>query len=122
MDLPSAFGGIRACVADHVEGRASGDRAHIARATHAGACPIALCRSMLDWESRSDLAVVCAGQTIPADAPVPPREIGSVSVEGETAAVRVTKRHAGERFRDTRSRVALPAGWTIVAKVFRNPA
>lgn len=122
MDLTSAFEDIRACVADYVEGMARGDPARIERAMHPAACSIGLYRGMLEWESRSDFAAACAGQAIAADAPVPPWEIESVSVAGETAVVRVTNWYAGERFRDTLSLVALPGGWTIVAKVFQHPA
>ncbi|MFN0115758.1 MAG: nuclear transport factor 2 family protein [Paracoccaceae bacterium] len=122
MDLCASFGGIRTCVEDYVTGMARGDPALIGRAMHPRAASIGLYRGALEWDDREAFAAACAGQAIGPDAPVPPWEIESVSVDGTTATVRVTNHFAGERFRDTLSLVFLPEGWRIVAKVFQHPA
>ncbi|MCW3781159.1 nuclear transport factor 2 family protein [Defluviimonas salinarum] len=112
------FEDIRRTVATYVEGMARGDRAALARAFHPKAASIGHFGGGLEWDGVEKFIASCEAEAIPADAPVPPHEIESIVVAGDTAVVRVVNVWAGLDFRDTLNLLYHEGRWQIVAKVF----
>ena len=113
-----AFGEIAETVAAYVEGMARGDAEALGRAFHPKACSIGHFDGDLEWASLDEFISACVAEAIPAGAAVPPYEIESISVAGDTAVARVVNVWAGLDFRDTLAFLRHEGRWQIVGKVF----
>lgn len=118
----TSFVEIAAVVAEYVAGMARGDTDALSRAFHPKASSIGHFDGGLEWASVEEFAAACVDAAIPADAPVPPHEIKSISVAGDTAVVQVVNVWAGLDFRDTLTLLKHEERWQIVAKVFLHLA
>jgi hypothetical protein len=114
------FGEIARTVATYVEGMARGDAAALRQAFHPRAASIGHFEGDLEWASVEEFIAACEAEAIAADMQVPPHEIESISVAGDTAVVRVTNVWAGEDFRDTLTLLRHEGRWQIVSKVFQH--
>ncbi len=113
-----AYEAIAAVVADYVTGMARGDGALLRGAFHTKAASIGHFDGGLEWASVEEFIATCEIEAIDADAPVPPYEIESIAIAGDTAIVRVHDVWAGLNFRDTLSLLKQEGRWQIVSKVF----
>ncbi|MCA0272482.1 MAG: nuclear transport factor 2 family protein [Proteobacteria bacterium] len=112
------FSAITKTVEAYVVGMARGDAKLLAEAFHPQASSIGHYDGALEWMAIVDFAAACLDAAVPEGDPVPPWEIESIAVAGDTAVVRVVNHWAGEEFRDTLTLLQHEGRWRIVAKVF----
>ncbi|MFD0978605.1 nuclear transport factor 2 family protein [Tropicimonas aquimaris] len=115
MDVLEEIGQV---VGLYVAGMARGDAEALGRAFHPRASSIGHFEGDLEWASVDEFVAACVAEAIPADAPLPPHEIESISVAGDTAIVRVVNVWANLDFRDTLTLLRHDGRWQIVAKAF----
>ena len=113
---------IAAVVANYVTGMARGDAGILRQAFHPKARSIGHFDGALEWQALDEFIAACDAEAIEEDAAVPPHEIESIAVAGDTAVVRVVNVWAGIDFRDTLTLLNHDGRWQIVAKVFLHLA
>lgn len=113
-----AYEAIATVVADYVTGMARGDGALLRSAFHPKAASIGHFDGELEWANVEEFIAACEAEAITAAAPVPPHEIESIAIAGDTAIVRVHDVWAGFNFRDTLTMLQHEGRWQIVSKVF----
>ena len=118
MNAPYAQ--IAETVRIYVEGMARGDEGALRRAFHARAASIGHFDGALEWATLDEFIAACEAEAIAPNAELPPFEIESISVAGDTAMVRVTNVWAGLDFRDSLTLLHHEGRWQIVAKVFMH--
>jgi hypothetical protein len=112
------FATITQTVKLYVEGMARGDLKALSQAFHPQASSIGHFDGGLEWLNVEEFVAACRAEAIGADVPVPPWEIESIEVFGDTAIARVVNQMAGMRFRDNLSLLRHEGRWQIVAKIF----
>ena len=112
------FSAIAKTVEAYATGMARGEAKLLAEAFHPQASSIGHYGGVLEWMGIADFAASCRDAAVPEGDPVPPWEIESIALAGDTAVVRVVNQWAGERFRDTLTLLRHEGRWRIVAKVF----
>lgn len=116
------FSAIAKTVESYVVGMTRGDASLLSDAFHPQAHSIGHYCGGLEWMGMADFAAACRDAAIAQDEPLPPWEIESIAIAGDTAVVRVVNQWAGERFRDTLTLLQAGGRWRIVAKVFHHLA
>ena len=112
------FEDIVETVATYVQGMARGDALALQRAFHPRAASIGYFEGALEWAGIEEFIQACQDEAIAEDAQVPPHEIESIAVAGDTAMVRVTNVWAGLKFRDSLTLLRHDGRWQIVSKAF----
>ncbi len=111
------FGALSSVVQTYVEGMVHGDAAKIRAAFHDRACIIGHYEGDLGWASRDEfIDEVCGDAAKPGVQPY--WRINSVSIDGDTAVVRVENDWAGMRFDDTLTLLLQEDRWIIVSKLY----
>lgn len=115
-----AFNAIGKTVENYVVGMTRGDAGLLSEAFHPQAHSIGHYAGSLEWQGVAEFAAACREAAIAQGQPLPPYDLESIAIAGDTAVVRVVNTWAGERFRDTLTLMQIEGRWTIVAKVFHH--
>ena len=118
MPTDDPFAAITRTAKLYIEGMARGDSRALSQAFHPQASSIGHFDGGLEWMNVEEFIAACQAEAITADVPVPPWEIESIEVFGDTAVARVVNQMAGMRFRDNLSMLLHEGRWQIVAKIF----
>jgi len=114
----AAVDDITCVIASYVTGMARGDDALLRAAFHPLANSVGRFSGDLQWQSLDAFIADCEKTAIASDTPVPPHEIESVTVLGDTAFARVRNTWAGSRCHDSLSLMQCDGRWLIVSKLF----
>ena len=103
-------------VRTYYDGMMAGDEAKLARAFHPRACIVGNEQGALYWATLDEFVADCkkkVEQAGPDD-----WRIGGLSLEGDTALVRLGNRYAGVWYSDDLSLIRIDGAWRIVHKTF----
>lgn len=100
----------------YYEGMMAGDEAKLARAFHPRACIVGNEGGELYWGTLEEFTAEC--REAAAEAGPYEWRVDGVSLEGDTALVRLGNRYGGVWYTDDLSMVRIDGSWRIVHKTF----
>jgi hypothetical protein len=103
-------------VRTYYDGMMAGDEARLARAFHPRACIVGNEQGELTWATLDEFVADCK-QTV-AEAGPHEWRIDGLSIEGDTALVRLGGQYAGVWYSDDLSMLRVDGAWRIVHKTF----
>ena len=101
----------------YYEGMIAGDEALLSRAFHPRACIVGNYQGELEWLTLEEFVAECKEGSGAAVGPSVWR-LDGLSVEGDTALIRLGAQYAGEWYSDDLSMLRIDGSWRIVHKTF----
>jgi len=101
----------------YYEGMIAGDEALLSRAFHPRACIVGNYQGELEWLTLEEFVAECKEGSGTAVGPSAWR-LDGLSVQGDTALIRLESQYAGERYSDDLSMLRIDGSWRIVHKTW----
>ncbi len=101
----------------YYEGSIAGDEALLSRAFHPRACIVGNYQGELEWLTLEEFVAECKEGAATAVGPSVWR-IDGLSVEGDTALIRLGSLYAGDWYSDSLSMLRIDGSWRIVHKTW----
>jgi hypothetical protein len=107
---------ITEVVLAYYDGMVTGDEVKLARAFHPRACIVGNYEGQLEWQTLEEFVAECKGAA--GDAGVHECRIDGLSLQGDTALVRLGAQLAGHWYSDDLSMLRIDGAWRIVHKTW----